>query len=43
MSFFRFSRDLDDIDVRLPLILDMFLQQVWLMRGFRIGEISGPA
>jgi len=41
-SLFRFSRDLDDVDVRLPLILDMFLQQVWLMRGFGIVEVSEP-
>ena len=24
----RFSRDLDDVDVRLPQYMDMFLQQV---------------
>jgi len=37
----RFSRDLDDVDVRLPLILDMFLQQVWFLLWFWSTEISG--
>jgi len=34
LIFFRFSKDLDDVDVRLPLILDMFVQQVGKCRYF---------
>ena len=35
----RFARDMDDIDVKLVLILDLFIQQVSVLRN-EIKEVS---